>query len=195
MMSEPTFEQLRIPAALILIIVVAFIFLPRGGDGAPDAVAPAARSSATAGVPGGAVTTTPPSTPIPAATPAPTPRSTPAPKPTPTAAANNGFEAEVLACRSVSGASCNGELGTLPARAGAFTALVRFSDANAGDAISVILDGPGGTIAGGPFTLQGGGDGYYYSVFSIAGLPSGEYTLTATRNGTDVAETSFQRGG
>jgi len=196
-MSEATFEQLRIPAALILIIVVAFIFLPRGGDGAPasDPVGPAARSSATAGMPGGAVTTTPPSTPIPAATPAPTPRSTPTPKPTPTAAANNGFAAEVLACRSISGASCNGELGTLPAGAGAFTALVRFSDANAGDAISVILDGPGGTIAGGPFTLRGAGDGYYYSVFSIAGLPSGKYTLTAMRNGADVAQTSFQRGG
>ena len=27
-MSEPTFEQLRIPAALILIITVAFILLP-----------------------------------------------------------------------------------------------------------------------------------------------------------------------
>lgn len=195
-MSGPTFEQLRIPAALILIIVVAFIFLPRGGDDArtADTAAPGGLPSATAGQPGGAVTATPPATPIPAATRAPTPRPTRTPAPTPTPLADNGFDAEVLACRSISGASCNGELGTLPAAAGAVTALVRFSDANAGDAISVVLDGPGGTISGGPYTLQGGGDGYYYSIFSIAGLPSGAYTLTATRNGAEVAETSFERG-
>ena len=49
------------------------------------------------------------------------------------------------------------------------------------------MSGPGGTIAGGPFTLQGGGDGYYYSTFPAGGLPDGEYTLIATRNGTEVA--------
>ncbi len=107
--------------------------------------------------------------------------------------ADNGFEAEVLACRSISGSSCNGELGTLPSGAGTFTALVRFSDANAGDAIAVTMSGPGGTIAGGPYTLPGGGDGYYYSTFSTGGLPTGEYTLIATRNGSEVAETSFRR--
>ena len=93
----------------------------------------------------------------------------------------------VLACRSISGSSCNGELGTLPARAGSFTALVRFTDAIAGDAIAVTLTGPGGTVAGGPFTLQGGGNGYYYSNFNVGGLPSGDYTLIATRNGSEVA--------
>ena len=71
---------------------------------------------------------------------------------------------------------------------------MRFTDANAGDAISVNLTGPSGTIAGGPYTLQGGGDGFYYSIFSVGGLPNGEYTLTATRNGTEVATTSFRRG-
>jgi hypothetical protein len=58
----------------------------------------------------------------------------------------------------------------------------------------VTLVGPNGTIAGSPFTLQGSGDGYYYSIFTVAGLPTGEYTLTATRNGTEVAQTSFRRG-
>ena len=87
----------------------------------------------------------------------------------------------------IAGSSCIGQLGVLPARAGTFTALVRFSAANAGDAISVALAGPGGTIDGGPYTLQGGGDGYYYSTFTIGGLPKGEYTLVATRNGTEVA--------
>ena len=194
-MSGPTFEQLRIPAALILIVLVAFIFLPRAGDDDPTAatVTPAGPSSPTAGQPGGAVTATPPTTPVPTLTPAPTAAPTATPAPTPTPVANNNFRAEVLACRSVSGSSCNGELGTLPARAGAFTALVRFTDATAGDAIAVNLIGPNGTIAGGPFTLQGGGDGYYYSTFNTGGLPSGEYTLIATRNGTEVAQASFRR--
>jgi hypothetical protein len=189
-MSEPMFEQLRIPAALILIIIVAFIFLPRSGDDGQTAITatPAAPAIPTAGQPGGAVTATPP-TPQPTLTPAPTP----APTPTATPVADN-FQAEVLACRAIAGSSCIGRLGVLPARAGTFTALVRFSDARVGDAISVALAGPGGTIDGGPYTLQGGGDGYYYSTFTIGGLPNGEYTLVATRNGSEVAQTSFQRG-
>jgi hypothetical protein len=193
-MSEPTFEQLRIPAALILIIVVAFIFLPRGDDDPTTAVAPVTVSSPTVGQPGGAVSETPPPTAVPTVTPAPTRRATPTPEPTAAAVAGGDFRADVLACRSSSGARCNGELDVLSARADSFTALVRFRDATAGDAISVILAGPAGTIPGGPFTLQGGGDGYYYSVFSVGGLPNGEYTLIATRNGTEVAETSFRRG-
>ena len=199
-MSGLTFEQIRIPAALILIIVVAFIFLPRAGGDEPTAAAvtPAPGTSATAGQPGGVVIATPPATQMPTATIAPTAAltATPTPSPEPTeAAVADGFEAEVLACRSTSASSCNGELGTLPTGAGAFTALVRFSDAVAGDTIGVVLAGPGGTIAGGPYTLQGSGDGYYYSQFSVGGLPTGEYTLTVTRNGAEVAQTSFRRGG
>ena len=90
----------------------------------------------------------------------------------------------------IAGDNCIGRLGTLPARAGSLTALVRFTDANAGDAIAVTMSGPGGTLAGGPFRLQGGGDGYYYSTFPVGGLPNGEYTLIATRNGNEVASTS-----
>ena len=71
---------------------------------------------------------------------------------------------------------------------------MRFTDASAGDAIAVVLDGPGGTIAGGPYTLGGGGDGYYYSTFNLGGMPGGEYQLIATRNGSEVAETTFRRG-
>ena len=187
-MSEPTFEQLRIPAALILIITVVFILLPRLGDDEPTATTatPAVLATPTAGQPGGAVTAT---TPQPTLTPAPTPE----PTPTATSVADT-FQAEVLACRLIVGSSCVGRLGVLPTRAGSFTALVRFSDANAGDAIAVVMAGPGGTIDGGPYTLQGGGDGYYYSTFTIGGLPNGDYTLVATRNGTEVAQTSFQRG-
>jgi hypothetical protein len=193
-MSEPTFEQLRLPAALILIIVVAFIFLPRAGDEAPTAasVAPGGRSSPSAGEPGGAVLET--ARPTESQAPEPTRTPSPTPEPTATPVADNGFAAEVVACRSISGDSCNGRLGVLPAQATAFTALVRFTGATVGDAINVILAGPGGTVAGGPFTLQGSGDGYYYSTFTVAGLPGGEYTVTAIRNGTEVAQTSFRRG-
>lgn len=191
-MSEPRFEQLRIPAALILIIAAAFVFLPRGA-GAPEAAAATPQASIVAGRPGGEVSSSAGSSistgPTPVAT------ASPAPAPTPEPVAQDGFEAEVLACRSISGSRCRGELGTLPADAGSFTALVRFTDANAGDAISVNLSGPGGEIAGGPYTLQGGGDGYYYSVFTVGGLPGGDYTLTATRNGTEVGGTTFRRGG
>jgi hypothetical protein len=190
-MSEQLFEQLRIPAALILIITVAFILLPRSGNEESTATiaTPAERSSPTAGQPGGAVTATVAPTPRPTLTPA----ETPAPTPTATPVADN-FQAEVLACRLIAGSSCIGQLGVRPAGARTFTALVRFSDADAGDAIAVVLAGPGGTIDGGPYTLQGGGDGYYYSTFTIGGLPKGEYTVIATRNGVEVAQTSFRRG-
>jgi hypothetical protein len=201
-MSEPTFEQFRIPAALILIILAAFVFLPRVGD-TPESATATPGATIIVGQPGGRVTSSndslaatspsPVATPTPIPTPTATPQATPPPTPQP--AGPDGFTAEVLACTSISGSECNGQLGTLPGDASSFTALVRFTDANAGDAISVILDGPSGTIAGGPYTLQGGGDGYYYSIFSIGGLPNGEYTLTATRNGTEVATTSFRRGG
>jgi hypothetical protein len=196
-MTQPTFEQLRIPAALILIIAAVFIFLPRDGNDPTATAGGRTASTPTAGQPGGAVTLTPPPTPIPTATVAPVlgPTATPKPTPEPTQAADAGnFQAEVLACRLIAGSDCIGRLGTLPARAGSLTALVRFTDASAGDAIAVTMSGPGGTVAGGPFTLQGGGDGYYYSTFTVGGLPNGEYTLVATRNGNEVASTSFRRG-
>ena len=195
-MPEPRFEQLRIPAALILIIAAAFVFLPRAGT-APEAAAATPQASIVVGLPGGEVSSSAGSSistgPTPVATPTPGPTATP--EPTAQPVAQDSFGAEVLACRRISGSRCRGELGTLPADAGSFTALVRFTDARAGDAINVILTGPGGTIAGGPYTLQGGGDGYYYSVFTIGGLPGGDYTLTATRNGTEVAGTTFRREG
>jgi len=154
-------------------------------------------ASIVVGQPGGEVV--PAATPPPAATPVPTlapvATSTPTTAPTPDSVARNGFGAEVLACQSVSGSSCNGQLGTLPPNAGSFTALVLFTDANAGDSINAVLSGPSGTIAGGAYTLQGGGDGYYYSTFSVGGLPSGDYTVTATVNGSEVASTEFTRGG
>ncbi len=195
-MTQPTFEQLRIPAALVLILVAVFVFLPRGDKDPTTTAGNGADSTATAGQPGGAVLATPAPTPMATATDtlALGPTATPDPTPEPTQAVADTFQAEVLACRLIAGSNCIGRLGTLSSRAGNLTALVRFSDANAGDAIAVSMSGPGGTIAGGPFTLQGGGDGYYYSTFPAGGLPNGEYTLVATRNGTEVAQTTFRRG-
>ena len=199
-MSGLTFEQLRIPLALALIIIAAFVLLPRGGDDAPAATVATPRPTVVVGEPGGGVLSsgaeapTGSATAAPTSTPSPTAEPTPAPTPTPQPVAADGFTAQVLACQSISGSACNGQLGTLPPNAGSFTALVRFTDANGGDVMNAILTGPSGTITGAPYALQGGGDGYYYSTFTAGGLAPGRYTLTATRNGDPVATTTFQIG-
>ena len=203
-MTGPTLEQLRLPAAVLLVVVALFIFLPRmGGDPTSAGATPTPISSIVAGQPGGAVTSTP--TPEPSNTPTataaptstPTPEATPSatPPPTPEPVAADGFGADLFACDSISGSTCNGAFGTMPAGDGSLVALVVFQNATAGDQINVTLSGPGGTVAGAPYTLGGSGDGYYYSNFSIPGWPGGSYTLVASRNGGEIARTSFARGG
>lgn len=199
-MSRSTFELLRVPATVVLLAVAVIVLWPRGGDSSPASDAASPSPSVVVGQPGGEViapTPTPePSvspSPIPTLTPAPT--ATPAPTPPPTQApAPDGFTAEVLICRSISGSTCNDRLERVPPNLASFTALVRFTDARAGDVINVVLTGPAGTIPGGAYTLQGGGNGYYYSTYQARGLPAGEYTMTATRNGEAVASTRFVRG-
>lgn len=201
-MSRRTFEQVRIPAALLLLLIAGFILFPR------DASAPAAdvTPSIIVGQPvGEIVSPTPEVIPSPLATPTAIPTPTVAPtataepteeptsEPTPPPVAD--ASAEVLACRSISGATCNGQLGNLPPSADTFTALVRFTDGNAGDSFNAILSGPSGTIPGGATTLQGSGDGHYWTIFQAGGLPPGTYTLTATRNGDEVAVTTFRKVG
>ena len=202
-MSRTTLEWIRWPVAVGLILIAAFVLFPRGDDDASADATPT--PSVILGEVGGGLLTPsaepsdpPEATPIPTLSPAATPAPTPTPTPDSTAIPvpqEDGFTAEVLACSSISGSTCNGQLGTLPAGAASFTALVRFTDANAGDEMNAILDGPSGTIAGFPYNLQGGGDGYYYSQFQAGGLPAGEYTLTATRNGEAVAVTTFSKAG
>jgi hypothetical protein len=204
-MARQTIEQLRVPIGIVVVVLAAFLLFPRGDDGEEAAASPS--PEIIAGEPGGEVITpepeptdTPEPTPIPTVepveTPEPTPEPTPQPTPQPTPAPPaDGFTAEVLACRSISGQTCNQQLGILPAGASTFTALVRFTSANAGDTINAILTGPAGTIPGGPFTLQGGGNGYYYSTFQASNLPAGDYVVTATRNGNPVATTSFTKAG
>lgn len=204
-MSELTFERLRWPLAIVLVLIAGFFLLPRDADSDPATSAATATPTPTptiaVGEPGGEITSTetppPPPTapPTPAPTPSPTPEPTPTPAPTPPPLAAQGFSAQILACQSISGSSCNGQLGTLPAGSGSFTALVRFTEATAGDTVNAVLSGPAGTIPGGAYALQGSGDGYYYSTFSAGGLPAGDYTLTATFNGAEVAQTTFTKAG
>ncbi len=200
-MSGLSFEQLRIPLLLALLVVVGFALWPRGDEREPAGTSASPESTIEVGQPGGEVipveTPAAPSpatqAPIPTTSPEPTPSATAEPTAPPVAA--DGFTAEVLACRSISGATCNNQLGTLPPNAATFVALVRFTDANVGDTMNAVLNGPSGTIPGGAYSLQGSGDGYYYTTFQAGGLPAGDYTLTATRNGDEVAVTSFTRAG
>lgn len=191
-MSPRQLERFRFPAALLLILVAAFVFWPRGSAD-PAAAEPSPGPSVIVGQPGGEVvveTATPAPTLIPTATPAPTPAPTAAPPPP-----ADTFTAEVVACRTISGSRCNGQVEQLPPNARSFTALVRFTDAIAGDAMNAILSGPGGTLAGTPYPLQGSGDGYFWAEFVVASLPAGDYVLTATRNGVEVAATGLQVAG
>lgn len=197
-MFRRTFEQLRLPAALLLLLIAGFILFPRDDSAPPAAdVTP----SIIVGLPGGEVVSPTPE-PIPSPSSTPAPILTPSPTAAPTATAEltsppvaDGSDAEVLACRSISGSTCNAQLGNLPPNASSFTALVRFTDASAGDSFNAILTGPSGTIPGSAYTLQGSGDGYYYTTFQAGGLPAGEYMLTATRNGDEVADTTFRKTG
>lgn len=190
-MSWSTFEQLRGPVGLVLIVIAAFVLWPRGDD-EPTSIDRTPSPSVVVGQPGGEVIqpTSPPSSP-----PSSAPADSASTAPTTPVPAQNGFTADVLVCRSISGSSCNDELRNVPPNVSSITALVRFADANGGDAINAILRGPGGTFDGGAYSLQGGGDGYYYATFGIQNLEPGEYTVIATRNGDEVASTEFTRRG
>lgn len=190
-MHPRSFDRYRWPLALGLLAVAA-IFLWTRAAGDVDAPASPSPSIVVGEVGGEVLTETPapsePATPVPTQSPVPTASLSPTPAP-------DGFNAEVLACGSISGSQCNDQLGTLRPNASTFTALVRFTDARAGDVMNAILTGPGGTVEGGAHALQGGGDGHYYAQFQAGGLPAGDYTLTATRNGEEVATTSFRKVG
>jgi hypothetical protein len=194
--STVQLEHLRLPAALLLLMLAAFVFWPRGAAG-PASGNPTPSPSVIVGEPGGEVVATasptPAPTPIPTATPAATPSPTPAPTPAPPPA--DTFTAEVLACRSIDGSRCNGQIDQLTPNVGSFTALVRFTDAIAGDAMNATLAGPGGSLAGTPYALRGSGDGYFWAEFVVGDLPAGDYVLTATRNGVEVAATGIRKVG
>jgi len=201
-MSSETFERLRVPIALgvALLLLAGYMILrrvePESGSASPTA-------TIVVGVPGGGVVaTSATATPSPSLAPSPTPVVTASPAPTPTLAPTlaptppaEEFVAEVLACRSISGAECNDEIERLRPQDETFVALILFDNLIAGDVINVILDGPSGPVEGGAYAFPSGGPGYYYSTFAIFGLPSGRYTLTALRNGEEVARTELRRNG
>lgn len=217
-MSRETFDQLRRTMVILLLLVVTFIVVPRdrtdpaaleatgGASPTPSVILAEVGGEVSASTAVSPEPSPPPSPPSPtaAATPAPaaTPTASPIPAATQTATAaptpladDAGFSAEVLTCSSISGSACNGQLAAAPGNGGSFIALVRFTNASAGDELNVILDGPSGPIPGFPYTVTSAGDGYYYSQFEAGGLPAGDYTATATRNGEPVATTSFTKAG
>jgi hypothetical protein len=187
MPTRSQLEMLRLPAALILLVIAGIVLVPRFGSGNETATPSSTSSIAVDEISGVAVDAASPS---PIATPTPSPTATPAPTATPRPAAAAG--AELFACRRISGSQCRRELHDLE-RDDRFTALVRFDDARVGDTVEVVLRGASGTVSGGPYTLDGGGEGYYYASFSAGGLPEGEYTLAALWNGVEVDTLSLER--
>lgn len=187
MPTRSQLEMLRLPAALVLLVVAGIVLVPRfGSDNDTPAASPTA--SIVAGEISGAVVDVPSPTPV--VTSAPTPTVTAVPTATPRPATAAG--AELLACRRISGARCERELRDLERNDG-FTALVRFDDARAGDTVEVVLRGASGSVTGGPYTFEGGGEGYYYASFTAGGLPEGEYTLLALWNGVEVDALTLER--
>jgi hypothetical protein len=195
MPSRSQLEALRLPVALVLLVVTGFVLLPRFGAESAETVptAPASPSIVVGDLSGAVVpdqTSTP--TPIPTASPTRTASPTPTAAPTPTPRPATAAGVELLACRRISGARCDREIDDLD-RNGRFTALVRFDDARAGDTVEVVLEGPSGSVTGGPYTLDGGGEGYYYATFSAGDLPSGAYTLVALWNGVEADTLNLER--
>lgn len=198
-MSSETFERLRIPIVIgiALMLLAGYLFLRRA-DADSGATAPSA--TIVVGVPGGGVvppsaSATPTTTPSPSPTAIITPSPAPSPTVVPTAPPGEEFVANVLACRSISGAECIDELRRLRPNDETFVALVLFDNAVAGDVMNAILDGPSGPVEGGAYALLESGRGWYYSTFAVSGLPNGEYTLTGLRNGEEVARTDLRKTG
>jgi len=199
-MSSDTFDRLRLPIALgvALMLLAGYLFLQRA-EADPTALGPSA--SIIVGEPGGGVVTPPP-TPTPTPSPSPvavaslaptaTPAVTPSPTPIPP---EEEFTAQVRACERISGAECIDEIRRLRDRDETFVALVVFDNARSGDVMNAILDGPTGPIEGGEYALPGGGRGYYYSTIPVSGIPDGQYTLTAIRNGEPVARIELRKEG
>jgi hypothetical protein len=188
-MSSEIVERLRLPLAIglgVLLLLAVYLFA-RGAEPTANAEPTA---SIVVGEPGGGViapsdSPTPSPTSAPTATPAAaTPSATAAPTPTPVPVAQ--FSADVMACRSLDGPQCVGELRDVEQEDGQFMALVLFENAVAGDVMNAVLTGPSGTIEGGGYALPNGGRGWYYSTIPVSGLEEGEYTLTAFRNGEAV---------
>jgi hypothetical protein len=192
-MSNETFERLRLPIAVgvAVLLLAGYVILQRVDGGSSDATP---SPTIIVGVPGGGVVASP--TPTPSPTPSPAPTATPvvteSPSPTPTPSPQADFVADVLACRSISGAECNDEIRRLRDDDDTFVALLLFDNANAGDVMNVMLEGDDLQVEGGAYALPGSGRGWYYSTFVVTDLAPGEYTLTGIRNGEEIARTELR---
>ncbi len=125
-------------------------------------------------------------------TPDPTPEPTAQPTPVPPVFAD-GFSAQILACRSISGPRCQGQLDVV--EGGQFVVLVQLEATKAGDVMTSHLVGPSGSTELQRFVVQRGGGGYMYTTQSAASFAAGEYRLVAQRNGTTVSERPLRIGG
>lgn len=192
-MTNETFERLRLPVAGLLLALAAVLLWPRGSSTpvADPGTTPTAPAP-TVVVGGAVIEASLPATPSTPPTATATAPATPSPVVTP-APAPDTFSARIQACRRLDGSRCRGEFEEFPRRSDSFIALVTFSDARSGDVISARLTGPGVEIHGGPFTLDGGGDGYYYATIRYDDLPEGDYALIALRNGIEVARIGLER--
>lgn len=195
-MSRETFDRLKLPIALgvALMLVAGYVFIRRAEA---ESSASAPRPSIVVGVPGGGVVTPMP-IPTPQASPSPTATPVATVPPTPTAAPTAvpaDFVAQVMACRAIDDNRCLEEVDQLRPADEDFVALLLFENARVGDVMNAVLEGPSGTLDGGPYTLPGNGSGWYYSTFAVADLPPGEYTLTGLRNGQPVARIQLSKTG
>jgi hypothetical protein len=133
-----------------------------------------------------------PTAPAPTATPTPTPVPTAEPSANHPNQGSDGFSAEVVVCQAVRGTHCSGQTDEISTKVRTIWIMVRFENASGGDRIGMTLSGPGGTRDGGSYAVKGG-DGRAWS--QVQGrLAAGDYTVTATRNGEVVAESTLHVG-
>jgi hypothetical protein len=156
------------------------VALPVTPGAVPATPAPPSATEPTAST-GTSLTTS--SEPTPSATPSPTPSDVEASK-------DDGFSADVVVCSSVSGSTCHGQTTTISSGAATLWLMVVFRDAARGDHIGMGLSGPGGSRDGGSYAVNGG-DGRAWAEVS-GHLEPGQYTVTATRNGDAVAQSSLE---
>jgi hypothetical protein len=147
------------------------------------------RGTASQAPSGDSITAGEPATPAPTATPTPTPEATDAQSGNDGQQGSDGFSAEVVVCQSVKGSHCSGQTDEISTRVRTIWIMVSFKNAASGDRIGMTLSGPGGTRDGGRYAVKGG-DGRAWAEIS-GRLSRGDYTVTATRNGAVVAESTL----
>jgi hypothetical protein len=182
MISRLRSGEAGIAVGVVVLALIAFLVWPSSPDGSDEVEIE----------PGEGVAWSVPEE-TPEATPEPTPEPTPAPTPEPAPATAGDGTTQLQLCRQISGQQCQGQVNQITPNMSTMTALVHLRPARAGETVAATLSGPGGTIPGGSFTFSSGGNGYFYSTFSVGGLPPGNYTVIITRNGAEAARVSVPK--